>query len=100
MFGTWILNINGGMRKLILVGIGIILWGVWLSRNNVSFDKKPVLPYIKVIYRATHWVWTWSLFQEEVACQQLHDDRRLLEMVSIEIFERHGWRFRNRLCLS
>jgi hypothetical protein len=40
MFGTWILNINGSMRKLILVGIGTILWGVWLSQNAVAFDKK------------------------------------------------------------
>jgi hypothetical protein len=40
MFGTWILNINGSMRTLILVGIGAILWGVWLSRNDVAFDKK------------------------------------------------------------
>jgi hypothetical protein len=54
MFGNWILNIDGDMRKLILVGICAILWGIWLSRNDVVFDKNPVLSYVQVIYRATH----------------------------------------------
>jgi hypothetical protein len=40
MFETWILNMNGGMRKLLLVGIGIMLWAVWLSRNDIVFDKQ------------------------------------------------------------
>jgi hypothetical protein len=31
MFGTWVLNIQGGMWKLLLVRIGVILWVVWLS---------------------------------------------------------------------
>jgi hypothetical protein len=91
MFGTWILNINGSMRKLILVGIGTILWGVWLSQNAVAFDKKPILSYMQVIYMATHWARTWSLFQEEEARQQLQDVCCLLETVTTEIFARHRW---------
>jgi hypothetical protein len=71
MFETWILNINGNMRKLILVGIGAILWGIWLSRNDVIFDKSSILSYMQVIYRATHWTRTWSIFQKEEDRQKL-----------------------------
>jgi hypothetical protein len=39
MFGTWILDMNTYMRKLFLVGTGVILWAIWLSRNDISFDK-------------------------------------------------------------
>jgi hypothetical protein len=99
MFGTWILNINGNMRKLILVGIGAILWGIWLSRNNVVFDKSLVLSYMQVIYGATHWTRTWSLFQKEEEHQKLQGARCLLETVTMEIFARHGWKFSNRLSL-
>jgi hypothetical protein len=99
MFGTWILNINGNMRKLILVGIGAILWGIWLSRNDVVFDKRQVLSYMQVIYRATHWTKTWAIFQKEEDRQKLQDACRLLEIVTMEIFARHGWRFSNRLSL-
>jgi hypothetical protein len=38
LFGTWILNIYGSMRKLILVGI-IILWGIWLSEMMLFLTK-------------------------------------------------------------
>jgi hypothetical protein len=45
---------NGGIRKLLLVGIGAMLWVVWLSRNDIAFDKKLVLSYMQVIYKGTH----------------------------------------------
>jgi hypothetical protein len=31
---------NGAMRKLLLVGIGVMLWTVWLSHTDIAFDKK------------------------------------------------------------
>jgi hypothetical protein len=31
---------NAGIRKLLLVGIVAMLWAVWLSRNDIAFDKK------------------------------------------------------------
>jgi hypothetical protein len=40
MFGTWILNMNTRMCNLTLVGIGVIIWTIWLSRNDIAFDKK------------------------------------------------------------
>jgi hypothetical protein len=40
MFGTWVLNMNGGMRKIFLVGIGSMLWAIWLSWNDIALDKK------------------------------------------------------------
>jgi hypothetical protein len=55
MFGTSILDMNGHMRKLLLVGIGIILFATWLSRNDIVFDKKHDLSYMQVInYKGTH----------------------------------------------
>jgi hypothetical protein len=62
MFGTWVLNMQGGMRKLLLVGIGAILWAIWLSQNDIAFDKLPVFSHMQVIYRDTHWARMWSLF--------------------------------------
>jgi hypothetical protein len=31
MFGIWVLNMQGGMSKLLLIGIDVILWAIWLS---------------------------------------------------------------------
>jgi hypothetical protein len=40
LFGTWALNINSQTRKLVLMGISVILWSMWLSRNDIVFNKK------------------------------------------------------------
>jgi hypothetical protein len=47
--------------------------GNMVKRNDVVFDKNPLLSYMQVIYRATHWTRTWSLFQKEEERQQLQD---------------------------
>jgi hypothetical protein len=39
MFGTWALNMQGGMQKLLLVGIGAILWTIWLIQNDIHYRK-------------------------------------------------------------
>jgi hypothetical protein len=40
MFGTWILNMNTHIGKLFLVGISVMMWAIWLHRNDIAFDKK------------------------------------------------------------
>jgi hypothetical protein len=39
MFGMWVLDMNANIRKLFLLGIGTMLWAIWLSRSDVVFDK-------------------------------------------------------------
>jgi hypothetical protein len=46
LFGAWVLNMNSRTRKLVLVGIGAMLWSMWLSRNDIAFDKKLILSYM------------------------------------------------------
>jgi hypothetical protein len=91
LFGAWMLNMNSRTRKLVLVGIGAMLWSMWLSRNDIAFDKKkPILSYMQVIYMGTYWTRTWSLFQKEDECKSIQDACRLLETVTMEIFAKHG----------
>jgi hypothetical protein len=100
MFGTWVLNMNGGMRKIFLVGIGSMLWAIWLSWNDIALDKKTVL-YILYIGNllGPYWTRMWSVFQKEEECKALQNACRLSETMTIEIFSRHGWRFSNQLSL-
>jgi hypothetical protein len=46
LFGAWALNINSQTRKLVMMGIGVILWSMWLSRNDIVFDKKNLFSLI------------------------------------------------------
>jgi hypothetical protein len=35
------------------VGASAICWAIWLSRNDVVFDKSPMKTFMQVIYRET-----------------------------------------------
>jgi hypothetical protein len=39
MFGSWVCNMNKNDRHIFLVGIGVMLWTIWLSCNDIVFDK-------------------------------------------------------------
>jgi hypothetical protein len=67
-----VLNMQVGIRKLLLVGIGVILWVICLSRNDIVVDKSSVLSHMQVIYGGTHCVRMWSLFQKE-------EERKMLQ---------------------
>ncbi len=56
IFDGWFLEVDKKMSKLILVGASAICWAIWLSRNNIVFDKSPSFSYMQVIFRATHWL--------------------------------------------
>jgi hypothetical protein len=41
MFGSWT-NVIGGQLKRQLVDVSVFCWTIWLSRNDVVFDKSPI----------------------------------------------------------
>jgi hypothetical protein len=84
-------------KLLVLVGAGVMCWAIWLSQNNIVFYNIPTSSSMQVIYRGTHCIRTWLLFQKE--CSLLCYACLLLEILTMEIFAIYGWRFRNRLSL-
>jgi hypothetical protein len=85
------------MKSLILVDASAICWGIWLTWNNMIFDKTVALSYLQVIFRGTYWTRTWSLLQKEEDRQIIMMGCRNLETTAMEVFARHGWRFSNRI---
>jgi hypothetical protein len=55
---SWLQNIPTDDKKLILVGAGAMCWSIWLSWNDVVFNKSPICSFIQVIFRGTHWTQT------------------------------------------
>jgi hypothetical protein len=58
LFGTWVWDMNSRERQIFLVGIGAMLWAIWLSRNGVVFDKIPIYSSMQVIFGGTYWTIT------------------------------------------
>jgi hypothetical protein len=46
MSTTWLQDIPMYDRKLVLVGAGAMCWFIWLSRNDVVFDKTPICSFM------------------------------------------------------
>jgi hypothetical protein len=44
----------GKMKRQLLVGASVFSWMVWLSKNNVVFDKTPAKFFMQVLYMATY----------------------------------------------
>jgi hypothetical protein len=65
VYGGWVQNMNAKSKRILFVGIGTMFWSIWLSRNDIVFNKKPILSYMQVMFRATYWTRTWASFQKE-----------------------------------
>src|SRR6266498_155983 len=91
MLSTWLRGVPKKLKLLILVGASSICWAIWLSRNDLVFDKGVVPSYMQVIFRGTHWIRFWSLLQQEEDRTVMKTSCRMLETMVMEIFAVNGW---------
>jgi hypothetical protein len=40
MYGHWLNNFSANIKFQVIVGVGVICWTVWLSRNDIVFNQK------------------------------------------------------------
>ena len=97
LFTSWLEGINRKMKSQILVGANAICWVIWLTWNDIMFDKALAPSYLHVIFKGTYWTRYWSLIQKEEDCHLLMMGCRTVEIATMEVFARHDWRFANRL---
>jgi len=78
-------------------GFSILCWVIWLTRNDIVFDKVLAPSYLQVIFKGTYWIRFWSLLQKEEDRQMMKMGCRKIETTAMEVFARNGWRFSNRI---
>jgi hypothetical protein len=54
VFRGWVQRMNDKGRKLLLVGVSDMFWSIWLSWNDIVFNKTSILSYMQIIFRATY----------------------------------------------
>jgi hypothetical protein len=94
MFDTWLHQVGGKLKRQLLTGASVFCWAIWLSRNDVVFDKSLIKFFMQVLYRGTHWLRFWSQLESDdqdkekitIACQKL-------KTVAMQIFVDHEWRW-------
>jgi len=97
IFTNWLNGVNKKLRYQAWVGACTTLWAIWLSQNDVVFNKAQVFSSLQVIFRATHWIRFWSLLQKEEGRPPIMLGCRALEVAAMEYFASNGWLFSNRI---
>jgi hypothetical protein len=54
LFHDWKNQVRGNIRRQLLAGASAFCWAIWLSRNDVVFDKSPIKSFMQVLYMGTH----------------------------------------------
>jgi len=62
---------------LLLIAAAALSWTVWLTRNEVIFDKSRPKSFLQVLFRGTHLLQQWAQLQR---CEDLRNEGRYLEM--------------------
>ena len=50
LFTGWLDGVNRKLKSQILVGASPICWAIWLTRNDIVFDKILAPSYLEVIF--------------------------------------------------
>jgi len=50
-------------NSLLLTAASALCWTIWLTRNEVVFDKSRPKTFLQVLFHGTHWLRQWASLQ-------------------------------------
>jgi hypothetical protein len=56
LFQNWSKVGNKKYNTLLLTAASALLWAIWLTRNEIVFDKRKSKSLLQVLFRGTHWL--------------------------------------------
>jgi hypothetical protein len=97
IFGSWLTGMDLNTKNLIITGLSVLCWAIWISRNDLVFNKVHMLTYLQVLFKGTHLLRLWAQLQKSEATDLLRKACHHLESVAMQFFAYQGWRFSNRI---
>jgi hypothetical protein len=91
LFGPWLRSFSSKPMNLVLIGMAAFCWALWISRNDLVFQKSQYKFIFQVIFRGTFWIRSLSVISKEEGRIILKKGCRALESVALEIFHKSGW---------
>lgn len=91
LFGSWFKSVPSKQRSHVLLGVAAVCWALWLSRNDVVFNRSKSNSCLQVIFRGSFWIRSWSILSKEEEKEILIEGSRRLELAALEILNRTGW---------
>jgi len=97
MFTHWLNELKKQQKHQDLVGACAILWAIWLTRNDITFNCARVSSFLQVLFRGTYWIRFWAQLQKEEERPPVLEGCRALECFAMEVFASNEWPFINRI---
>jgi hypothetical protein len=90
IFGAWLTGVPLKTKKLIITGASAACWAIWISRNDLVFNKTTMLTSLQVLFRMTHWLRCWAFLHNEEAKNKINQACRCLETVAMQFYSKYG----------
>jgi len=85
---SWVVKIN----SLLLIAASALVWTIWLTRNEIVFDKCKLKSLLQVLFRRTHWLQQWAILQRHEDLKDLLISATTrLETSALVFFSSNGW---------
>jgi hypothetical protein len=97
LFGPWLRSFSSKQRNLVLIGLAAMCRALWISRNDLIFQKSQFKSILQVIFRGTFWIRSCSVLSKEGGRAILKDGCHALEAMALEIFHKSGWNALKRI---
>ncbi|WVZ91890.1 hypothetical protein U9M48_038003 [Paspalum notatum var. saurae] len=92
----WFLKRGGGLNKvgMLLAGAAALCWALWLTRNDILFNKCKPKYVLQAVFRGTHWFRLWAQLQRtDDKKEEVVEACKILESSTMELFFSFGWPF-------
>jgi hypothetical protein len=97
VFGSWIRDFPFKQRNRVLLGVAAVCWAIWLSRNDMVFQRTRPNSCLQVIFRGAYWIRSWSILSKEEERDSLMLGCRNLETTALDVFGKSGWNIFRRV---
>jgi hypothetical protein len=64
IFSTWFTGIDLRTNRLVITGVSVFCWAIWISRNDLVFNNVSIFIYLQVLFRGTYWLRFWAQLQK------------------------------------
>jgi hypothetical protein len=54
IFGVWLTGTDLRTKCLVIIGVSVFCWAIWISKNDLIFNNVTSFTYLRVLFRGTH----------------------------------------------
>jgi hypothetical protein len=99
LFNRWSKLASKKYNALLLTAASALCCAIWITRNEVVFDKCRSKSFLRVFFRGTHWLRQWANYSD--LREQLTQAGQHLEISALHFFGSNGsyWSFSQNFTL-